>query len=319
MLHLRIVSPRDRSPDVLAALSTDDSVVHIAHLPGVARKPGGDLILCDVAREDASLVIDALREIGITDVGAISLDTTETTLSVHADQATESAAGAPADAVVWEQVVAATSEEAELSVTFVGFMIVATLIAAVGIITDSPILIVGAMVVGPEFGPLAGLAVAVVQRRRSQAWASMRALLVGFPIAIAAAWVATAIFDAIGSLPDSLDAESRPLTGFISNPDEFTFVVALLAGVAGTLSLTSAKSGALVGVLISVTTIPAASDIGVSAAIGDWSQALGATAQLVANLASILTAGVVTLTIQRLATHHRQRRRAAMEAARARA
>ena len=317
MLHLRIVSPRDRSHDVLAALSTDASVVHIAHLPGVSRKPGGDLILCDVAREDASLVIDALRDIGITEVGAISLDTTETTLSVHADRATELAAGAPADAVVWEQVVSATSEEAELSVTFVGFMIVATLIAAVGIITDSPILIVGAMVVGPEFGPLAGLAVALVQRRGAQAWASMRALLVGFPLAIVAAGIGTALFDAFGSLPESLDPGSRPLTGFISNPDEFTFVVALLAGVAGTLSLTSAKSGALVGVLISVTTIPAASDIGVSAAVGEWTQTRGATGQLLANLTCIVAASVVTLTIQRAATRQRQRRREAMERARA--
>ena len=123
---------------------------------------------------------------------------------------------------------------------------------------------------------------------------------------------------ASGSLPESLDPGARPLTGFISNPDEFTFVVALLAGVAGTLSLTSAKSGALVGVLISVTTIPAASDIGVSAAVGEWTQTRGATGQLIANLTCIVTASVLTLTIQRAATRQRQRRREAMERARAR-
>ena len=46
----------------------------------------------------------------------------------------------------------------------------------------------------------------------------------------------------------------RPDTAFIYQPDVLSFVVAFLAGVAGMLSLTSAKSGALVGVLISVTT-----------------------------------------------------------------
>ena len=46
------------------------------------------------------------------------------------------------------------------------------------------------------------------------------------------------------------------------------------------LSLTSAKSGALIGVLISVTTIPAAANIGVAAALGDWSDWRGAMAQL---------------------------------------
>ena len=44
-------------------------------------------------------------------------------------------------------------------------MVLAALIAGAGIVTDSQILIIGAMVVGPEFGPLAGFCVAVVQRR----------------------------------------------------------------------------------------------------------------------------------------------------------
>ena len=58
-----------------------------------------------------------------------------------------------------------TSESAELSLSFLAFMLLATMIAALGIIHDSVILIIGAMVVGPEFGPLAGLCVALVQRQ----------------------------------------------------------------------------------------------------------------------------------------------------------
>ena len=69
--------------------------------------------------------------------------------------------------------------------------------------------------------------------------------------------------------------------------------------MAGILSLTNAKSGALIGVLISVTTIPAASNIGVAAAYGDWSEASGAAGQLAINLTSIVLAGVLTLFVQR--------------------
>ncbi len=50
------------------------------------------------------------------------------------------------------------------------------------------------------------------------------------------------------------------------------------------LSLTNAKSGALIGVLVSVTTIPAASNIGVAAAYGEWDAAVGALQQLLINL-----------------------------------
>ena len=53
-------------------------------------------------------------------------------------------------------------------------MVVATLIAAVGILTDQLILIIGAMVVGPEFGPLAGLCVAIVQKRGDAGRRSLR-------------------------------------------------------------------------------------------------------------------------------------------------
>ena len=64
------------------------------------------------------------------------------------------------------------------------------------------------------------------------------------------------------------------------------------------LSLTTAKAGALIGVLVSVTTIPAASNVGVAAAYGEWDTAVGAAEQLVINLSGIIVAGVLTLTLQ---------------------
>ena len=87
-----------------------------------------------------------------------------------------------------------------------------------------------------------------------------------------------------------------------------SLTVAFAAGIVGMLSLTNAKSGALIGVLISVTTIPAASNIGVAAAYGDWADAGGAAAQLAINLATIVVAGVLTLFIQRRAYTARRRR-----------
>ena len=102
-----------------------------------------------------------------------------------------------------------------------------------------------------------------------------------------------------GASPDDFVPAEHELTGFISNPDFFSFFVAFVAGVVGMLSLTSTKSGALIGVLISVTTIPAASNIGVAAAYGDWGEAGGAAAQLAINLITIVLAGVLTLFIQR--------------------
>lgn len=310
MNHLRIVSPSEVAPKVLLLLEESPSVVNVVHLPGAVRSPKGDLILCDVLREDTSVVIGDLRKLGLEHSGSIAVEELESELSDAGREATKQALGSPADAVVWEQVEERTSESADLSASFLVFMVVATLIAAAGILTDSQVLIIGAMVVGPEFGPLAGFCVAVVERRLGLARRSLLALAVGFPLAILATAAMTELLQSAGPAPETVEATSRPATYFISDPNTFSVIVALLAGVAGMLSLTTAKSGALVGVLISVTTIPAAANVGVAAAYRDWAEFRGALAQLGLNLAAIVSAGIATLLLQRAGFAHRVRARA---------
>jgi uncharacterized hydrophobic protein (TIGR00271 family) len=320
MVHLRLVVPPDRVERVIAALEAVPSVCNIVRLEGAARRPDGDLILCDVAREDASLVVDALRSLGIDREGSIALEEIDTAISAAAERAEAAAFGAPADAVVWEEVEERTSESAELSFSYLAFMVLAALIAAVGIITDSTILIVGAMVVGPEFGPLAGVCIAVVQRRLGLAFKSLVALTVGFPLAMIATFLATLALRASGEAPRDLAAEDHPATLFIADPNVYAFLVALFAGAAGILSLTTRKLSALVGVLISVTTIPAAANVGVAAAYRNWDDCLGALEQLLLNLAALILGGLAVAGAQRYvyARRRRQMRSGTVGASRAR-
>ena len=308
---MRIVAPGELAERVLALLERWPAVLNVVRLPDAARRPRGDIIVFDVPREDASVLVADLRDLGIERDGTISIQEIQSAPSRLAQQAMAAARGSPADAVVWEEVEQRTSESAELSGSFVAFMVIATLIAAVGILTDSVVLIIGAMVVGPEFGPLAGVCIAIVERRLPLARRSLTALAFGFATAIAVTLVATVVFRALDLAPDALGAVSHPTTLFISEPSTFSVIVALLAGVAGVLSLTTAKSGALIGVLISVTTIPAAANVGVALAYADWNEFAGALAQLTLNLASIVVAGVATLSLQRAAY---ARRRAAAQA-----
>jgi len=308
VIHLRIVAPAFCSSRVLDLLTAAESVTNVVRLPAAALKPPGDLILCDVAREEASVIVDDLRELGVPLEGSIALTPIDSQISARADAVVKAAAGAPADAVVWEEVEARTSDSIELSASFLLFTVVAMLIAAVGILLDSPILIVGAMVVGPEFGPLAGVCVAIVERRPGLARRSLTALGIAFPIGIAATYFGVELLIFAGQAPADFSTTQHPLTDFISRPGLFSFLVAALAGTAGVMSLTSAKSGALIGVLISVTTIPAAANIGVAAAFGDWSQVGGAALQLTINFGAILLAGVLTLSVQRALFLRRERR-----------
>jgi uncharacterized hydrophobic protein (TIGR00271 family) len=296
MVHLRIVVPGDLAKRVLDLLCASSAVTNVVRFEQVAHKPEGDLILCDVAREEASQIIGDLKDLQVPEFGSIAVELIDSSISKVAAAAERAAPGLPSDAVVWEEVEARTSEQTELSISFVAFMVAAMQIAAVGIILDQPILIVGAMVVGPEFGPLAAICVALVRRQGSLARHSLTALAVGFPVGIALTLLATLVLIAVGAFPD--DYGTHEFTDFISNPDFLSFFVAVVAGGAGMLSLTNAKSGALIGVLVSVTTIPAASNIGVAAAYGEWEAAVGALQQLLINLGGIVVAGVFTLAIQ---------------------
>jgi uncharacterized hydrophobic protein (TIGR00271 family) len=306
MVHMRIVVPSHQAEHALDLLASMPSVCNLIYLERAAHKPEGDVILCDVAREEASVIVGDLKEFEIEREGSIAMEDVDSLISDAAVRAEKAAAGAPSDAVVWEEVEARTSENTELSASFLLFMVLACLIASVAIILDSPILLVGAMVVGPEFGPLAALCVAAVQQRGEMVKRSLLPLVIGFPLGITAAFLFTLAIDAVGLTPEGFSAEEHPNTFFISHPDTFSFIVAGLAGVVGVLSLTSAKSGALVGVLISVATIPAAANIGVAAAYGHDDEWIGAMEQLAVNLGTLVLAGVITLFIQRLLYRRRR-------------
>jgi uncharacterized hydrophobic protein (TIGR00271 family) len=308
MVHLRIVAPADTAEKALELLEQTPAVCNLVHLPRAAIRPEGDVILCDVAREDTSVLIGDLRELDIDREGSIAIEEIDSQISDAAKRAEKAAKGAVADAVVWEEVEQRTSENIELSGSFVAFMVLAMLIATVGILTDQIVLIIGAMVVGPEFGPIAGFCVAVVERRPEVAKRSFLALAVGFPAGITASFLFTLALDGLDLIPEDFAEGDHPFTQFISSPDEFSFMVAFLAGVVGVLSLTSAKSSALVGVLISVTTIPAAANVGVAAALGNGDEWVGAMEQLSLNLTAIILAGIGTLYLQRLVYVRRRRR-----------
>lgn len=75
--------------------------------------------------------------------------------------------------------------------------------------------------------------------------------------------------------------------------------IAALAGVVGVISLTEARSSTLIGVFISVTTIPAASDVGVSVAFGGWHEAWGSALQLLLNVTVLTAVAIAGLPAQR--------------------
>ncbi|MGZ5365339.1 MAG: DUF389 domain-containing protein [Mycobacterium sp.] len=297
MLHLRVIAPEELRDSIVEVLRGEVGVANILLYPGAALEPVGDEITADIARECANSVIKKLKEIDVQHRGAITLEVLDTVLSTRAHKAEDEAEGDPADALIWDELIGRTREESTLSVTYLLFLTLACLLAAVGVVTDSTITVVGAMVVGPEFGPLAALSVALVRRRLDLARRASLALLIGFPLAMVITALGTVGAQAAGWL--SLDSVKQlSEVDFIFQVGPLSFVVALLAGAAGMLSLVSARSAALVGVFISVTTVPAAGFAVVAAILGDWDVAAKSALQLAVNLVGIVVAGVLVLVLR---------------------
>ncbi|WP_405999100.1 DUF389 domain-containing protein [Streptomyces sp. NBC_00829] len=309
MLHLRLITPAGRTAEVVRLIESTIGTAHLAVVPGAARNPEGDLVMVDVAREAGDELIGGLRALGIDESGSIAVEDIDLSLSRRADKAEAEAPGEGADAVLWEHLRGATHEESTLSVTYIAFLTLATMIAACGVVLDNAILIVGAMAVGPEFGPLAGCCTALVQRAPRLALRSFLALIVGFAAAMVMTVGFSYFMEGVGLFHAAQLEADRPNTNFIYRPDWFSFVVAVLAGAAGMLSLTSAKSGALVGVAISVTTVPAAANAAVAFSFQEYKQAWGSTEQLLLNLLGIVVAGTLTLLIQKFLWWQQRRRR----------
>jgi uncharacterized hydrophobic protein (TIGR00271 family) len=315
LLHLRITVPPDQVDDVLDLLDRHVGVAHLIHLPGVVRRPTGDLVMCDVARESVDELVDALQARGVEEHGGISIESVDSALSHSSDRALRAAPGHGGDAVVWDQVIGTAETESTLTITFVTFLTIASLLAAMAIVTDSAVLLIGGMVMGPEFSPLAGIALGIAHRHGRLIRQSTHTLVVGFAIATALTVLAALLMRVAGwaSVADLL--AERPETGFITRPDRWSFPVAFIAGAAGMLALTSAKSSSLVGVFISVTTVPATAAFALGVAFGDWADAGRSALQLAINVLGILLAALVTVQALRLlwrrAPRTRPRRRQA--------
>ena len=297
MLDVRVTAPHALAEEVSARLAADPTVANLAHLRGVAHDGAGDVLMFELARENADVTVGMLRRAGIPQHGSIVVSQTLTVASDAADAAERAAPGHPADGVFWAQLADQSREDARWSWSFFTFLLLATLIAGVGRVLDQPILIIGAMVVGPEFAAVAALCYGVARRRPRILGGAAATLFGGFAACAAIAWAVWAIVYAAGGISFA-QATSGPLTEFIIAPDVWSFVIAVLAGIAGVLSLTSSKSAALVGVFISITTVPAVGTIGLTAAVGAWGEARSALVQLAINLAGLLVAGVATLAFQ---------------------
>lgn len=305
MLRVRVVSPASLTGQLVERLTAAPGVQNLVVLPEAVRRPQGDAVHFDLSDGAANPVFRELRELGLARHGSVSVERVDATLTA-AGSAGKTGALRRETAPVWEMVEATIRGGAIYAPSFYGLLTIAGLIGAVGILINSQILIVGAMVVGPEYNAIIAAALGFSIRDRPLARDGLFALLWGFVAAIVMTLLFGLAVKASGDTPAQYLQGVRPVADLINTPNVFSVIVAILAGLVGVISLTESRANALIGVFISVTTIPAAASVGVSIAYASWSEAWGSLLQLLLNVVLLTVVGAGGLSTQRIIWRRRQ-------------
>jgi uncharacterized hydrophobic protein (TIGR00271 family) len=201
------------------------------------------------------------------------------------------------DGFAWVEVMGQARANSRPLARYLALINVAAVIAALGVITSSSILIVGAMAVSPDLLPICATAVGLVGGRYELARRAFVTLVLGLGLVVVTAMVLSALLKWTGLLPDGFEVEESSLST-LAHTDYSTVLIALAAGIAAMLSFETRASTA-VGVAISVTTIPASAYLGVALGAGGIEHALGAAVVLAINVSLLIVSATLTLAVQR--------------------
>lgn len=304
MLHVRVVSPAELTGLLVTRLAAHSGVRNLVLLRDTAQLPDGDAIQFDLLNASANPVLHDLRSLGLDQRGSVTVGEVNVALDGPPTPAAERRYARREQVPVWEMVEGIIRANASYPPSFYLLLVIAGLIAAVGILTNSQILVVGAMVVGPEYFAIIAAALGLTRvdsgrRDWTAVRVSLAALCYGFLAAIVVTFLFGLVIRATGAAPQPFLKGVKPVAELINSPNVYSVIVAVLAGLVGVVSLTESRANALIGVFISITTLPAAASIGLSVAFASWHDAAGSLYQLLLNVVILIVVGALGLSAQR--------------------
>ena len=167
-------------------------------------------------------------------------------------------------------------------------LVLASIIAAGGVIGDATPAVIGAMIIAPLGTPIYGLALAAVIGDRRALRSSLRLLLSGIAVNILIGVIIGLI--TVNRMPIDVNPQILGRTA----PTVLDLTVAIAVGVAGSFALARRDvADILAGVAIAISLVPVLAVVGITLGAGHFSLALGAFVLFLTNAAAILIAGAV--------------------------
>ncbi|MFC4359176.1 DUF389 domain-containing protein [Halobium salinum] len=173
--------------------------------------------------------------------------------------------------------------------------ILSVVVATVGLLIDSPAVVVGSMVIAPQVSSALSTTAGIIHGDWEMYVGSAKRQVVGLAVAVLAAAAFTLVVRWTGFVPTTASITSLELMGFRFAPTFLSSVAALAAGAVGAFGYMTDQTMSLVGVMIAAAIVPAAAAGGIALAWGVPLVALGALALLAVNVLAINLGAMGTL------------------------
>lgn len=240
-------------------------------------------------------VLDAIRETGLDDEYIVILNAMNAS-TPHIGELTDRYAS-DYDPLRLPELRSKANDFGSDPRSFGAMLFLSAAIAAIGLLIDSPAVMIGAMVIAPLLGPVLTATVGAIAGDRTMFVESIAIQALGLGAAIVGAFAMAMIVQAIGWVPASVEISSVELIGVRMAPTPLSIVVGLLAGIAATFGLTTKGTTSLVGVLIAAALVPAAAASGIGVAYGEPRIAIGSASLLVGTIAAVNVGMYATLRV----------------------
>ncbi|KAB1193146.1 TIGR00341 family protein [Haloferax sp. MBLA0076] len=243
-----------------------------------------------VPKEAVEPVLQRLRDAGIERDAYTVVVNAETVASKRFDALVEKYENDEenGDRIAREELASKAADLAPSLPTYVVMTAISAIVATAGLLLNSPAVVVGSMVIAPLVGPAMAASVGTVVDDDEMFVRGVRLQALGGVLAVGAAALFAFLLKETGAVPLSVgEVLSIPEVDERLAPDILSLAIALGAGAAGAISLSSGVSTALVGVMIAAALVPPTAVVGIGLAWGAPEAVVGSAILVLVNILSV--------------------------------
>ena len=201
--------------------------------------------------------------------------------------------------IVSDRTVKKVTQQAELTSSYLVFMAMSGVLAAVALLTNSVPILIGSMVIAPALPPLGLVSLALVVKKPKLAIQGLKTAFLGLAIAMIFAMFTTWLLNLTNVIPEETNLINKTLLEERVKPGWYSVVAAIAAGIAGSIALVKQKTDTLVGVVAALALVPAIAAAGIAFLSKNPIMGFGGLFLLAINVGFIILSGVFTIIIIR--------------------